>query len=236
MSSSRRFYVHSLSFRTLCERSPGAASLLFPALCLFAVRKLLHSHFLEDGQLLGYIKEEQVATINEAIAMLESDKLTHVFRHIGMFSTVGGRRDLKPLLSHDEQVANTCFDGAYFTFATDHASADRMFSDGLPIKQLIACIALDPNDQAVADLTIVRGRKLVFLDSESIGGMVLDKKAYVQRSWTLPIVSVQNIKAAAISETRASLNNFFSNFDLGSFQSTVQGIIMEQAGKVIDHI
>jgi hypothetical protein len=155
----RRIYVHADSFDDLAARQPSLAPLIYEALSSLPALKLVHHDLVEEAVALDLIEACRAQLLERAITSLWTGTISRALRAIG--ATVPGSPAAVPLLTADEIVVATCLDSNYFTFATTENAARRMYADVLRLRE-VRRLVLQGGD-AYRDLTMVRGRRLVYL-------------------------------------------------------------------------
>ncbi|GAB4267622.1 MAG: hypothetical protein Kow0013_17690 [Pararhodobacter sp.] len=162
--SGRRVYVHAHSLRALCLSDRQAGEEIIGALIGVGVKKRLFNRLVQDGRIVLGLDEGALEPVRCQISDLDGTNLTRVMRRVLYRPAVNGQSraatPARPLFERDEDIVASCFDDNYYTFATDRDAADRMYADRVPIKDLRRLMAEAPDDPRVADLTLVRGKRL----------------------------------------------------------------------------
>jgi hypothetical protein len=127
---------------------------------------MIFSRLLQDGRIFGFLNESERDNVKNEFDHLEIGTVTNLLHSVKyLYKGAGSERKKTPVLQDKEEVFATCFEENYYTFATGHSSAYRMYDDKDNIRLLRELIASDPNDIRVSDLTIIRGRVLYFSDN-----------------------------------------------------------------------
>ena len=164
---SRRVYVHAHSLKQVCLSDRHAGEEILSAVIGVGVRKRLFNRLVQDGQILLGLPADALAPLQRRIGELDGTSLSRTLKRVHHYPVTDGKSlhgvAPEPLFRRDEEVAASCFDDNYYTFATDRAAADRMYADHEPVKELRRLIAQTPDDPRVADLVLVRGDRLVLM-------------------------------------------------------------------------
>jgi hypothetical protein len=153
--SGRRIYIHEHSFTILAATGPDERTAVASLLAESWIFRIA-LHHISSNQLIGALttREEEVAT--EALRARYRAVSTPILAAI-LFKAPGRRPT--PLIDKDERVHATCFDSGYYTFATDQASACRMYADAVPLRHLYSAYSQGAGEP---DLTMGRGRCLAW--------------------------------------------------------------------------
>lgn len=154
----RRIYIHERTLDWLALSSPIAAQRVIGLQQSAQARKILH-HRVEQAVELGVFRSALARAVSDRVDDLTIGSFTSLLRSIG-FRPPERREAFETVLGDDEEVAATCFEDGYYTFATDGASARRMYADHEPLKQLRNRIR---SGIGPCDLTIIKGRALAFV-------------------------------------------------------------------------
>jgi hypothetical protein len=153
----RRIYVHERSFERLAAAGPdefAAVNRLLTESWIFRVA----IHHIGSDRLVGFLSRNEEDVIVDEVRNRFRSACSPVLGAISFRSP----SDTVPLLNSGESLHATCFDSGYYTFATDSASACRMYDDTLPLRSLYSACSRGAGDP---DLTMVRGHRLVWSGS-----------------------------------------------------------------------
>lgn len=169
--TSRRVYVHAHSLKQVCLSDRKAGEEIIAAMIGVGVKKRLFNRLVQDGQLLLGLDEDALVPVRTRITDLDGTNLSRTLKRVRVQPVLNGRTRQHtpwvPLIGPHEEVAASCFDDNYYTFATDWPAAERMYADHVPIKELRRLIAEAPEDPRVDDLTLVRGNRLTLLPADA---------------------------------------------------------------------
>lgn len=153
----RRIYVHEDSFRVLGadgSQESRAVETLLSESWIFRVAL----HHIGSDHLIGALNDSEEEVIVDALR----ERYRVMCSPILAAMKARTPRGEIPLLKDGEVLHATCFDSGYYTFATDLASACRMYADDLSLRSLYSAWARGDGD---SDLTMVRGHRLVWGES-----------------------------------------------------------------------
>jgi hypothetical protein len=164
INDGRRVYVHGTSFDDLASRGEEAAMLIYVALVSLPAIKLVHHDVVEEAVALREFDRERAELLEQAIVSRWALRVTDVLQRVG----VRPARDtaaVGALIGAHEQIVATCLDSNYYTFATTDNAAKRMYADMLKLRKVRAYV--NQHSDAYRDLTMVRGRRLMFLNGSA---------------------------------------------------------------------
>ena len=159
----RRIYIHAYSFRELCLSSAEARVEVLECLVAVSIRKMMHNRIVQDGSSLGLLSAQQAHIAAGLVDRMEMCSVSSTLSKIGL----AGRKassalHAAPLLQLGETVEASCFDDNYYTFATDRSAAEAMYRDQEPIATLRQRKLRAPSDPSVSDLTLIKGKALLW--------------------------------------------------------------------------
>ncbi|MEM1009895.1 MAG: hypothetical protein AAGJ35_12935 [Myxococcota bacterium] len=131
-----------------------------------STKKIMYNRLVQDGRLLAGLDEDGESRILEIIDDLPCVSLSEVLADVSFLPVVNGAQKGSltpaPVLRANEEIVASCFDDNYYTFATSSDAANRMYEDNEPIKNLRRMLEEEPSHELVADLTLVRGNRLLW--------------------------------------------------------------------------
>ena len=156
--SGRRIYIHDESLDHLARTSEDIAYRVVGVQCSSQARKTLHHH-LDIAIELRQVEPELAGRAWAAIDHLTMGSFTRLLREVG-FRPKSERRRFDRVLKQYENIAGTCYEAGYYTFATDQASAARMYAD----HERLGALRGKVNDgQGPPDLTIITGQSMALI-------------------------------------------------------------------------
>ncbi|MCB1409419.1 MAG: hypothetical protein H6899_10745 [Rhodobacter sp.] len=217
--SSRRVYVHAHSLQQVCLSDRCAGEEILSALIGVGVKKRLFNRLVQDGQMLLGLPEDRLDAIRRRIVDLDGTNLTRTLRRLHHYPALHGRTrsntPLEPLFRDGEEVVASCFDDNYYTFATDWPAAERMYADHVPIKDLRRLLTDSPDDPRVADLTLVRGNRLVLTPQDDRIGERLTP------------VDLRHVARSAQKRVSGLAEGFLEDLDRSLFPDSYLGLIRD---------
>jgi hypothetical protein len=125
-------------------------------------QRIFRHHVIEHGVQLDLIGASTAREAEALVGSLMTTSFTPILRQIGYRPRHPQNRDgFHQVLHDDEVIAASCYEDGYLTFATDSDSADRMYADHEPLRDLWRALM---EDSGPADLTMIKGRVLAVID------------------------------------------------------------------------
>jgi hypothetical protein len=222
--SSRRVYVHAHSLKQVCLSNRKAGEEIIAALIGVGMKKRLFNRLVQDGQILLGLDEGALTPVRSRITDLDGTNLSRTLKRIHYRPAANGRtRDSvapRPLFAAAEEVVASCFDDNYYTFATDWDAAERMYADHVPIKDLRRLQTEDPAHPDVADLTLVRGNRLVLQDPAAADPETAPCDPLSPRD-------LRSVAQSAQSRAAELTDGFLMGLDRALFPETYVGMIRD---------
>jgi hypothetical protein len=165
VNDGRRVYVHGASFDDLAMVGEEEAAFIYSALVSLPAIKLIHHDVVEEAVALQEFDRERADRLERAILEHWACRVTYALQRIGVRPRRGSAS--QPLIGAQERVVATCVDSSYYTFATTDNAARRMYADVLKLRK-VRTLVMERSD-AYRDLTMVRGKRLMFLEGDPLG-------------------------------------------------------------------
>ena len=204
----RRIYIQANSLRMLCLSDVAACELILSAVVGVSTKKIMYNRLVQDGRLLAGLDDDGEARILEMIDDLPCASLSAVLANMTIIPVVNGAQKgsvaPEPVLRPNEEVAASCFDDNYYTFATSAGAANRMYEDNEPIKNLRRMLAEDPSHEMVSDLTLVRGDRLLWR-SQSFESLAERKSSQI------PLEVMRSLAEKSIASVRQAVDELMEN-------------------------
>ena len=152
----RRVYIHKGAFEDVATRSKRSAYDTSRVLAKVRLAKAVHHHLVDNGVELGAVRSEVVDAILPLTVGERSGDVSRYLRRLTYTPKLPWREYPRlPVLLPDEEVADTCYQDGFYTFATGPGAAERMFEDRVPMPELKESIA---SGKGPDDLTIITRR------------------------------------------------------------------------------
>jgi hypothetical protein len=170
----RRIYIHELSFEYFANRGTLETELAYAGLISIPALKLVHHLIVGDAVALGQFRANLASLLYSRLRDEWSNCVTTGLSKLAYRpSDPKTRHLLLPVLSEGEVIEATCYDARYFTFATSHDAAKRMYSDVRKLRDVRHLLHI--KDDAYKDLTLIRGDSLCFLSDLELASPTVQK-------------------------------------------------------------
>lgn len=150
----RRLYIHRNSFDFLSHQDVEICNAVEGALGRVRVMKLIRHYCYDNWIPLGLIAKQD-AEMAEGPFHDAFENLTKLLREVDHETVAGGC--VVRVLDNGDAIVSSCYEGGYFTFATDPASAEAMYEDHVPLAELWSDVRVGSGP---TDLTMTRGPRL----------------------------------------------------------------------------
>ena len=166
----RRLYIHKNSFDFLAHQDVRLCNAVEVALGRVRVMKLLR-HYCDDNWIpLGLVSVDAARSLLAPFAG-SLQELTSLLREVDNENAYDGA--LVRLLNESDEIIASCYEGGYFTFATDAASSETMYDDHERLKSLWEAVYAGDGP---LDLTMTRGPRLFAQESRGLSTLASHKK------------------------------------------------------------